>query len=182
MAYIGDWGCFIHIPKTGGVWVKTVLKAKDGKPGRYDGITHGLPVKWFNYTNIFTCVRDPAEYLASVWAHLWRNGWDTYPRRVPWQTFVELIKDYQSEDFDEFIENVTTHRVGIVNWFFTVYTPPPVVAIKTGDDTYKYLRELGYDPDSVEKRNTGYNVPELKEWHIRKITESEKEAYAKWRF
>ena len=182
MAYVGDWGCFIHIPKTGGVWVKTVLKEKGGKPGKYDGITHGMPVHWDRYDRIFACVRDPADYLASVWAHLWRNGWDSYPRRVPWQTLVELIRVYQTEDFDEFVENITTFRRGIVHWFFTVHTPPPVTVLHTGEDTYKYLESIGYSPREVPKRNAGPNVPVLTEAHRRKIRESEKEAYAKWGF
>jgi len=181
MAYIGKWGCFIHIPKTSGLWVKTVLKSDDD-PGTHDGITHGLPINWNNYERIFAVVRDPADWLASVWAHLWRNGWDTYPRRVPWQSFVELIADYKSENFDEFIENVTTFRPGIVGWFFTVHTPPPVIAVRFGEDMYKYLTELGYDPLSVEPRNAGDNVPTLTEVHHRLIRKSEKYAYDKWKF
>jgi hypothetical protein len=180
MAYIGKWGCFIHIPKTSGVWVKTVIKS-ERDPGKYDGVTHGLPIKWFEYDNIWAVVRDPADYLASVWAHLWRNGWETYPRRIPWQSFVELIVDYKTEDFDEFIENVTTHRRGIVHWFFTVHTPPPVVAVRFGEDLYEFLEGMGYDPDNVAKRNAGHNVPELTEEHRGKIRASEAEAYAKWK-
>lgn len=181
MAYIGKWGCFIHIPKTSGVWVKEVLKSEDDV-GKYDGITHGLPTDWNKHGQYWTVVRDPAEYLASVWAHLWRNGWDTYPRRVPWQTFVELLRPYQTEDFDEFIESVVTFRRGIVGWFFTVHTPPPVIPIRFGQDLYTFLKGMGYRPEEVPKRNMGINVPELAERHRRKIRESEKEAYAKWKF
>ena len=180
MAYIGKWGCFIHIPKTSGVWVKTVLKSDDDI-GKYDGLTHGMPTRW-DYDRIFTCVRDPADYLASVWAHLWRNGWETYPRSVPWQSFVELIAPYKTEDFDEFIQNVTAHRRGVVTWFFNVHTPPPVIAVRTGEDTYEYLESIGYSPRDVIPRNTGHNVPALTETHHRLIRESEKEAYAKWKF
>jgi hypothetical protein len=179
MAYVGKWGCFIHIPKTSGIWVKTVIKT-DEDPGKHDGMTHGLPTKW-SYDPIWAVVRDPVDYLASVWAHLWRNGWDTYPRSVPWQTFVELIKDYQTEDFDEFVQNVTTHRRGIVSWFFGVHTPPPVVAVRFGEDLYKHLEGLGYAPSTVEPRNTGHNVPDITETHHRLIRQSEREAYAKWK-
>ena len=181
MAFVGKWGCFIHIPKTSGVWVKEVVKS-ESDPGTYSGITHGMPTDWQKHAPYWAVVRDPADYLASVWAHLWRNGWDTYPRRVPWQSFVELIREYQTEDFDEFVENVTRFRPGIVYWFFTVHTPPPVVPVRFGEDLYKYLKELGYDPDSIQPRNKGINVPELSESHIRLIRESESEAYAKWKF
>jgi hypothetical protein len=181
VAYVGEWGCFIHIPKTSGVWVKTVIKT-DSDPGSHDGITHGLPTDWTKHGRYWAVVRDPADYLASCWAHLWRNGWETYPRRVPWQTFVELIREYKSEDFDEFIEKIAVHRPGIVNWFFMVHTPPPVVAVRYGEELYQYLRDMGYDPDSVHPRNTGHNVPTLTETHYRKIRESEREAYARWKF
>lgn len=181
MAFVGKWGCFIHIPKTGGVWVKTVVKT-GSDPGKYDGITHGLPTEWTKHDRVWAIVRDPADWLASTWAHLWRNGWDTYPRRVPWQTYCDLIQEYKTEDFDEFIDKITTFRPGIVHWLFTVHTPPPVVAVRFGEDTYKYLESMGYTPHEIGPRNTGHNVPELTVDLRRMIRESEAEAYAKWKF
>ena len=57
MAFVGKWGCFIHIPKTSGVWVKEVIKSETD-PGTYSGITHGMPTDWQKHAPYWAVVRD----------------------------------------------------------------------------------------------------------------------------
>ncbi len=186
MAYVGPWGCFIHIPKTGGLWVKTVLKAL--AVATNDGFTHGLPTSW-NYDHIFTVVRDPVDYLRSVYAHRIRNGWRAYNKEVPWKNFCELLAPYESyDDFPGFIEGVTRDLPGIVGWFYGIYTPPPVEVFITGTTIYDHLRELGCRPDVHPPHNAAPvhphkgTLPEMTDDLRQMIYEAEKETYEWYAF
>jgi hypothetical protein len=151
--------CYIHIPKTSGTWVKRVLG--EIEYGHRDGsITHDLPHRW-DYGTIFTVVREPAEWLASVWAHRVRLKWEPYPQRVPWQLLCQVLEPYQENKFDKFIDRVTRQLPGLVGWFYGIYTPPPVAIFRKEYDIHSWLRYLGGDPDSVEPVNVGFNSPEV---------------------
>lgn len=70
-AKVSKGGAFLHIPKTGGMWVQAVLE-KAGIFGRQIGHEHGCDhrEKW-----AFTVVRDPAQWWLSLWKYRTDTGW-----------------------------------------------------------------------------------------------------------
>jgi hypothetical protein len=180
VAYMGNWGCFIYIPKTGGVWVKHVLKMTS-PPGKPSGGTHGLPKRW-NANPTWAIVRDPGDWLASAWAWRIKYDWQPYSNDCPWKDFCALTDQFRTEDWDEWFWNIQKYRPGIVSWFFHVYTPPPVETYTLGKDAYKFLRSLGYNPDDVPPANVGEGVPELTIAQRNDIRKTEKYSYERWRF
>lgn len=177
MARIGKHGCFIEIPKTSTMYI---IRCLDQLGKTYvDGHVHDIPHKW-NYERIFTCVREPADWLASFWAHRDRNGWYPYPTDTPWKRMLEIMDRYKTKDFDLFIYNVTHEVPGIVGWFFGLYTPPRVEAIKMGPWMYEYLRKLGCDPSAVDPCNVAHNRPYLSYKMICEVKQAEAYAYNRW--
>jgi len=73
---------FIHMPKTGGLWVADVLrKAAGGEnvPGTNRHIPIGeVPADLVESRKVFGTIRDPWSWYASLWQHL-RNGVDGPP-------------------------------------------------------------------------------------------------------
>ena len=125
MTYSGEWGTFIHIPKTGGNWVIALLKNKFG-PGQNNGEGHGLPIHW-DRKPVFTLWRSPAEWLRSAWGHRNGNNWKVYNHaQIPWATFINITTPYRDDDFNKFALNLWKHEPGIVTWFFKAYAPPAV--------------------------------------------------------
>lgn len=170
--------CYIHIPKTSGTWVKRVLG--DLEQGVRDGsLTHDLPVRW-GYSRVFTVVREPVEWLASVWAHRVREKWEPYPRRVPWQLFCEVLKPYQDNKFPSFIDKVTEGIPGVVGWLYGIYAPPRVEVYRKEIDLIPFLESLGCRPEKYPPINTGFNVPLITEEIRWKVMKSEAEAYRRY--
>lgn len=170
---------YIDIPKTSSTWIKIVLRQRE--PGtNYDALTHGLPVHWDGF-EVFTVVREPASWLASVFAHRVRDNWSKYPRRVPWQMLLQVLEPYESRKFGKFIEKISQKLPGVVGWFYGIYTPPGVRVLRMEDEIYPYLEyELGLDPYKVEKHNVGFKVPEVTD-EIREIVrKSEANTYARY--
>lgn len=151
--------CFIDCPKTGTHWTKQTLSQL--YHGQADGsLTHGLPLH-YEYDIIFTTVRDPAEWLASVFAHRIRNRWEPYKSPVPWQDFCALLDVCKDTRFEPFTEKVCALRPGIVTWFFGIYAPPGVQIYKLGKPLYEFLSTLGCDPSILPPVNVGHRVPKV---------------------
>jgi hypothetical protein len=188
MAYVSEtWGCFIHIPKTGGLWVKTVLKELDKGAG-HDGFTHGLPMHWFKHGRYWTVIREPVAYYRSLYAHRIRNDWRAYAKEVPWKNLCELLLPYESyDDFPGFVEGVTRDLPGLLGWFYDMYIPPPVEVFITGTTIYDHLRSLGARPDMYPPHNAAPakgrgSLPKMTYNLIEMITASEKDLYARYNF
>lgn len=186
MAYVSTtWGCFIHIPKTGGLWVKTCLKKLDAG-ANHDGFTHGLPSLWKSHAPYWAVIRDPVDYLRSVYAHRIRNGWRAHTKEVPWKNFCELLMPYESyDDFPGFVTGVTSELPGLVGWFFDIYTPPPVEVYITGSTIYDKLRELGARPDQHPPHNEAPprgkgSLPKMTDDLRRMIENAEEYTYEKY--
>lgn len=157
MAYSGDWGTFIHIPKTGGNWVSRVLKSGYG-PGRNNGDGHGLPLDWSRQP-VFTFFRNPADWLMSAWGHRQSNGWELYPHTaVMWAHFLNLTNEYRTNDFTEFAVAVERDYPGIVEWFFKSHAPPGVYVYWLHDPWF--LEEIGCDI-TIEPANVNHTLPEM---------------------
>lgn len=180
MALVGFWGCYIHIPKTGGVFTKHVLWTKE--PGYNDGDRHGLPRKWA-YNPIWAVVRDPAEWLHSAYHHRIRENWSdpAYRTLVPWLDYCHMTDRYgkEVESFDEFFWNITRHVPGVVSWYFQSYMPPPVQAVRL-PELNDYLAGLGCHVD-LKPKNTDSKPSELTETHRKKIRETESYMYERWK-
>lgn len=176
MAYSGVWGCYIHIPKTGGMWVKKVLGQMG--PSYADGSSHGLPEDW-THDRMFCTVRHPAKWLASVWWHRITHKWADYKGHVPWHYFCMLMKEYETKDFPEFVENVTTNLPGLIGWFWGTHIAPPVMVVRL-EDAPGYLASIGANPDAIPPQNVGTKVPNLTEEVIDMIWAAEKPTYEKY--
>lgn len=182
MPVIGEWGTYIHIPKTGGTFVTQVLLKIGPRDGSQNLRTHDLPTYWRNEREIWTCVREPAEWLASVWAHRERTGWRRYPHQVPWHYLCDIFTEYK-HNWNNFIEMVTSEIPGIVGWFYGIHTPPWVNAYKLGPELYNHLRSLGGNPDELGvKVNSGSNVPEVTEEQRIMVYNAEKAVYDRFDF
>lgn len=147
MAWKANEWCFIHIPKTSGGWV-----TRNFSGVTRDGSAHGFPTRW-DYSLIFTVVREPADWLRSVWANRIQERWQQYPREVPWQAFCNIANQYQTSDFNQFARNIVTGYPGIVGWLFGVYSPPGVKVVRYGEELHQFLRDLGCTPDTIKPHN-----------------------------
>jgi hypothetical protein len=68
MAMVYPGGCFVHIPKTGGVWVRSVLSGRFGPSVHEVGAYHGLPSH--RSSGIAFCViREPVDWFESLWSY-----------------------------------------------------------------------------------------------------------------
>ncbi len=179
MAYVSErWGSFIHIPKTGGFWVRQVLKTLDD--GYEDKVAHGLPEDWL--APCWAVVREPVGWLRSAWAHRVNEQWRPNTKEVPWRSFCLLIHPYRtSVDFPWFVERVTSELPGIVGWLFDCYTPPGVDVYVLGESLYEKLRGLGAEPDLHLPRNIGTNLPEMTGELREMIEKAEKRTYERYR-
>lgn len=143
--------------------------------------THDLP-RYFTDGEVWTCVRDPANWLASVWAWMERTAWRRYPHQVPWHSFVDYINCYKAR-WPKFLENMTQKTPGVVGWFYGMYTPPGVNAYKLGPEIYQKLREVGGDPDSIGVLvNKGANVPVPTDDQRNLVYNAEKATYERYGF
>lgn len=100
--------CFLHVPKTGGSWVKKAIIASaiDVEDYRIDGNPHiGLadcpcPEKFK-----FAFVRHPVQLYRSYWRFKMGLGWD--PKNP-------LDNACRSENFQQFIRNILAKYPGVL--------------------------------------------------------------------
>jgi hypothetical protein len=117
----------IHIPKTGGTWVRIVLqkrgrKAKD-LAGSHEPCPDGVDAKKICF------VRDPTNWLRSWWGHEQRHGWPSNPNPSATERadseFIKMmyyLARFKTDSFPEFVMAVETDRPGYVTDFFSRYT------------------------------------------------------------
>lgn len=116
--------CFLHVPKTGGSWVKKAILAA-GIPARehsIDGYTHlGIvdcpePAKFR-----FAFVRNPLALYRSYWQFKMTVGWDAANA---------LDQRCQSDDFGVFVQNVLDAYPGIYARTLHDFVGPPEAPIE----------------------------------------------------
>lgn len=99
--------CFLHVPKTGGSWVKKAIKSAvlDSREYSIDGYTHiGLTQCPCPEKFKFAFVRHPVSLYRSYWQFKMTYGWDANN---------DLDQACRSEDFAEFVGSVLEKFPGI---------------------------------------------------------------------
>jgi|SaaInlLV_10m_DNA_2_1039722.scaffolds.fasta_scaffold23759_2 hypothetical protein len=105
---------FMHLHKTGGMWVRHTLKAI-GVAGNEIGLTHSqLPKVRRREPDafLFGFVRDPFDFLRSYYLHRQRRGW--HPSR-------DLDQVCRAETLTEFLDLYLAHLPGWVGRWFDLY-------------------------------------------------------------
>lgn len=147
MAYSGPWGTFIHIPKTGGTYTRSILSP--GKRVGENGLTHGLPAKW-NRPPYWANIRKPTEWWRSVWGHVMTQGKTTYPNDIPWKYFLDIIRPHLKgeKSFHEDSMAVMEANPGLITWFFNSYKAPNIQFVPMRFMDLR-LKNMGYIPTGI---------------------------------
>jgi len=111
--------CFLHVPKTGGTWVKAAISAAriPFEEFTVDGDVHAdlrycpRPERFK-----FAFVRHPVEFYRSYWQYKMGMGWD--PQNP-------LDVDCAAADFHAFVRNVVVRYPGMCTQLFEDYVGPP---------------------------------------------------------
>jgi len=110
--------CFLHVPKTGGTWVKQALKqgGVDYREFAFEDDIHlGLSQCPCLDKFKFAFVRNPATLYRSYWQYKMGNGWDS---RNP------LERHCCSTSFHEFVEKVLRQYPGCCSRMFESFVGP----------------------------------------------------------
>ena len=149
MPLVGKWGVFIHIPKTGGQWMRQVLKKSDPDKNYFTvPHTHSLPMTLENIENMqwWTIVRHPAEWLRSYWAHRCHESGATKRFNVRdsssaiWMNLCAMTLPHMNFEFEKFALNIVTELPGLVTWFYHHYLAPNVKVVRL-DDANEFLAQ-----------------------------------------
>ena len=112
--FLTDKMVFLHLPKTGGLWIADAVKAAGVSTHRPDPrgdqpySSHGhadLRAVELGEHFSFACVRHPLDWWRSYWGHRMRTGW---------RADNGLDTAAASEDFNEFIVRALAYRPGYV--------------------------------------------------------------------
>lgn len=113
---------FLHIPKTGGNWVRKVLWHNNLEAVRTDPAAEKhTPLYWVdrryrsNRQFIFTFVRHPI---------LWLGSYFSYQSVRDWRAIPEILLP-RATTLDEFLYLVAQRCPGVLTDFFQRYTGPP---------------------------------------------------------
>ncbi len=146
--------CFLHVPKTGGIWVKAAIAAAGIVFDEFavEGDVHAdlsycpCPDRFK-----FAFVRHPVEFYRSYWRFKMAVGWD------PRNPFDE---DCGAADFHAFVRNVLRNQPGMCGQLFQQYVGPPGGEIefigryeRLADDLIAALTMAGegVDEDAIRK-------------------------------
>jgi len=146
---------FLHVPKTGGSWVKAAVTNARLEFEEYivDGDVHGdLSHCPDRDRFIFAFVREPLSLYRSYWRYKMTAGWDD---RNPFDT------DCAAPSFRAFVENVLRLEPAWCSRMFQDYVGPPDDEINfvgrfesLADDLVRVLQMVGETFDEQAIRNT----------------------------
>lgn len=136
--------CFLHVPKTGGTWVRQAIEAAGVPcqafsigPDHHPGLAQCPCPEKFK----FAFVRHPLSLYRSYWQYKMTYGWDL---NNPLDTSA------RADDFTSFIENVLQMAPGIYSRSLHDYVGPPGKEIdfigkyeNLADDLIKALQLAG---------------------------------------
>lgn len=196
---------FIHTPKTGGTWVRSILKECglfDGDVGR----DHATPAElvdtaaWTMRPNFFCFVRHPLAWYQSYWAYRMKHGWHKHSPgelAAPIRTVV-LDATCRSDVFERFVWNcLERYPQGWVSHLYQHYTSGCtfvgrqerlredllLALMIAGEDltatTIAAIR--GKDPINVASREATYAEQcQYPEWLRRRVLAAELHALELW--
>ena len=184
---------FLHIPKTGGSWVWSVID-KLGISTRYEGRQHDNLEDSEQYRNglsVFAVVRNPVSWFRSYWVHRIRESW----------TGGGIVKqddldDCRCHDINGFVRLATDRHPGFLTEFYNRYIDDSVCVLKTEslrENLENHRIEIGERFDtsilhSSPRENCGAsldhykNRTQLTQRSIRKIQHTEREAFTRFRY
>jgi len=156
--------CFLHVPKTGGSWVKKAIKAAGISASEFSlaGYTHvGLSQCPCPEKFKFAFVRHPVSLYRSYWQFKMTTGWDARN---------ELDMACHSQDFQEFIRKVLELYPGVYGRSLNDFVGEPGHEIEfvgryenLVEDLIRALHLAGEQFDEAAIRNLPpYNVSDKK--------------------
>ncbi len=130
MALVLPQALFVHVPKTGGTWVRRVLEEAGLARGEL-GRAHATPDELrhephFRHADVvFAFVRHPLEWYRSYWAYRRKHGWhrpSPQELQAPIRT-VRLDAHCRAEQFPAFVRNcLRRYPHGWVTQLYAHYT------------------------------------------------------------
>ncbi len=138
---------FVHLPKTGGTWVKKALRSLI--PDLVEPDERKGHLNWSEVPSdfVFGFVRDPATWYESYWSHRKTyKDWDEHP-------VDDIIR--RTPDFEAFVHEAVERWPGFLSNYYEVWLGPPD-AIFVGrferllEDTISALIAAGELPLDVE--------------------------------
>lgn len=183
---------FLHIPKTGGTWVTSVLKRLGLKqkylPHKHLDLLHFLRPEYLKQIDglaqdekpfIFTFVRDPLSWYESWFRYTKQEGYKQWGKgcrlkdysKVGWHPFA-IISDCVEKDFNQSIWNIYRKRPGFVTEMFSWYTEPDWVDYVGKQENLR--EDLAF---VLDKMNLNYNRGVIAKSDREKVTQSDR---VKW--
>jgi hypothetical protein len=181
---------FIHVPKTGGMWVTEALQEAGVEVEEEFGATPEHPLlseldRRGRFT--FAFVREPFSWYASIWK--FRNYFHLHKGpaeiQLPYDRFIEL-------EFPDFVENVATQLPGFLAAHYEQFVGPREDEIdfigryeRLGDGVVTALRVAGQDFDEEALRSfppinvTGSHLDCPEETRLR-LVQAESEVYERF--
>lgn len=119
MAITTDDMVFLHIPKTGGMWVSNILRRISQvsiighEHNHFPQLLQMYDEEWYKRRYIFTMVRHPITWYQSRWAFRVKYGWKAgHP----------LDFNCATNDFHSFVESVLKYKPsGWLTWLYEQY-------------------------------------------------------------
>jgi hypothetical protein len=172
---------FVHIPKTGGCWVRYALDKVDVK------YRHARPKKGYGYhfpphqcadefEAMFTFVRHPLSWYESWWKYQ-VGAWKQFAPGL-WHP-QRCLDELQDDDFNSWVTRVMNVQPAYVTRMYEWFLGPPLQdcvsrRIEVGrtetiqDDLRKILRDLGIvdvDPRKLDLPRVNVSAGPQPEWH-----------------
>ena len=140
---------FIHVPKTGGFYIRDVVKqlkiSHTGDAFDHDNFTINPQTKSY-----FTCIRELDSWMISYFHHRERNGFN-------WQTHRTLDRLCQSNNLNEFFSNLIKYENLVADHYEyflkSINWNKPVTILKTtslAHDLFQFLETSGFDIDKTK--------------------------------
>ena len=159
---------FLHVPKTGGTWVREAARAGGATFSEYlvDGDQHG-DLSHCPYPNRFkfAFVRHPCAVYSSYWRFKMRHGWD-------WRNPFD--HDCALDSFTDFVRRVLDRYPGWCTQTFEDYVGPVTKTIefigryeRLADDLVLALRQAGEPFDEALLRRTP--PANVSTWPVREL-------------
>ncbi len=148
--------CFVHIPRTGGMWLEKVLGIIGIKHQvlRGDIDSHfrldDMPDNWY-FLHSFTFIRHPIDWVRSRWSHaLEINAYEDYRHYKVHRVFDECVRPTLRET----IETILERERGLVNRTYQYMTRGVKTIIRT-EDLMSKLPEFLKAHESITDEQVG---------------------------